>query len=89
MLALAAPTLAQKPPTGQGSHDVASVAGLNLPAGHDWQLVLAGLAAYWPGRHGRQTAPVMLSASVPLGQSAQRGAVHMLGSAVRSGRVES
>ena len=89
MLALAAPTLAQNPPTGQGSHDVALVAGLNLPTGHDSQLALAGLAAYWPGRQGRQTAPVTGSASVPLGQSAQRGAVQVVGSSAERCTEES
>ena len=80
MLALAAPTLAQNPPAEQSSHDVALVAWLNLPAGHDSQLVLAGLDVYWPGMHGKQTAPVSASATVPLGQAAQRGTVHKLGS---------
>ena len=80
ILALAAPKLAQKPPTGQRSHAVASIAGLNLPMGHASQLALLVFAASCPGIHGRQMAPVTASERLPLGQEAQRGAYHVLGS---------
>ena len=49
MLALAAPSFAQMPPTGHNSHAVAVREELNLPAGQASQLVLAGRAAYCPG----------------------------------------
>ena len=90
MLALAAPSLAQNPPTAHSSHPVELTSELNLPTGHCAQLVLAGFAAYCPGRHGRQTAPVVLSAYLPLSHSTQRVAVHVVVLVVvRSGRDES
>ena len=90
MLAVAAPTLAQNPPTGQSSQLVELVPELNEPGGHAVQLTLAASAVYWPGRHGRQTAPVTGSAIVPLEQSAQRGAAQVAGSVLtRSGKDES
>ena len=52
---------------------------LQLPAGHTSQLAV--LDANCPGTHGRQTAPVALSARLPLGQEAQPGAAQVLGSA--------
>lgn len=67
---------------GHRSHAVASVWELNVPTAHAWQLALPGLAAYCPGRQGKQTAPVLLSDLVPAGQYAQRGAVQVVGSSV-------
>ena len=84
MLALAAPSLAQNPPTGHSSQAVAPSPELKLPAGQAWQLVLPKLAAYWPGLQSTHAAPVEC-AFVPLAQKAQRGAVHVAGSSVRSG----
>ena len=90
MLALAAPSLAQKPPMAHSSHAVEPTSELNLPTGHCEQLVLLGFAAYCPARHGRHTAPVALSEYLPLSQSTQRVAVHVVALVlVRSGRSES
>jgi hypothetical protein len=57
MLALVAPTLAQKPPSAQLSHEDAPVFALNFPFWHSVQLVLPSLAAYIPGEHCTQVAP--------------------------------
>ena len=55
MLALAAPTLAQKPPTGQSSHAVARKLVVKLPAAHGVHpsVVVFGASLKDPGMHGR------------------------------------
>ena len=60
MLALAAPTLAQKPPGSHKSHVVARVVLLNVPGAHGVQLwsPLPDLAEKDPGAHGMQLAIV-------------------------------
>ena len=83
MLALAAPTAAQKPPTGHDSQDVAPIPEENFPTGQALQLVLPALAVYCPGLQGTPAAPVEC-ASVPLSQIAQRGAVHVEEGCVRA-----
>ena len=79
MLALAAPTLGQKPPDWHESHSVAPVVELNVPAPHGSHAALPALAANCPGEHRTQTAPV-LSAYSPGEQATQRGVLHVLGS---------
>jgi len=58
MLALAAPTLAQKPPGSHKSQIVARGVLLNVPAAHGVQpwLPLPGTAEKDPGAHGMQLA---------------------------------
>jgi len=50
--ALMAPTLAQKPPTGQGLQAVALGVALKEPAGHALQLLAPLSALKVPGLHG-------------------------------------
>ena len=57
MLALAAPTLAQKPPGSHNSHAVAPGALLNVPALHAPHSELPMLAANFPGKQSMQTVP--------------------------------
>ena len=70
MLALAAPTLAQKPPGSHKSHAIAPGVLLNLPASHAPQAELPLLAANFPGKQLMQTAPES-SARFPDGHAAQ------------------
>ena len=58
MLALAAPTLAQKPPGSHKEQFVARGALLNVPRAHDVQLwlPLPDIAEKDPGAHGMQLA---------------------------------
>ena len=70
MLALAAPTLAQKPPGSHKSHSLAPGALLNLPAWHASHAELPLLAANSPGKQLMQTAPES-SARFPDGHASQ------------------
>ena len=82
MLALAAPSVAQKPPTGHGLQTVAPIPELKLPIGQALQLELPETFANCPGLHGTHAAPVEC-ASVPLAQVAQRCASHVRELSVR------
>tara|TARA_B100000795_G_scaffold91103_1_gene66425 strand:+ start:654 stop:1097 length:444 start_codon:yes stop_codon:yes gene_type:complete len=70
MLALAAPTLAQKPPGSHKSHAVAPGVLLNVPASHAPHMELPPLAANFPGKQLMQTAPES-SARFPDGHASQ------------------
>ena len=70
MLALAAPTLAQKPPGSHESHSVAPGVLLNVPALHAPQAELPPLAANFPGTQLMQMAPES-SACFPDGHASQ------------------
>ena len=70
MLALAAPTLAQKPPGSHKSHAIAPDELLKVPTPHGSHSELPSLAAYCPGKQSMQTAPV-LSARFPDGHASQ------------------
>ena len=54
MLALVAPTVAQKPPTGHRLHEEAPGDSLNLPIGHWVQSSEPRLSEYEPIRQGKQ-----------------------------------
>ena len=70
MLALAAPTLAQKPPGSHKSHVVAPGALLNVPASHASHAELPLLGENFPGKQLMQTAPET-SARFPGGHASQ------------------
>ena len=70
MLALAAPTLAQKPPGSHKSHTVEPGVLLNVPALHAPQAELPSLAANSPGKQLMQTVPES-SARFPDGHASQ------------------
>jgi len=52
MLALAAPMLAQKPPTGHSEQPEAPICALYEPAGHCAHSTAPGVAEYEPTVHG-------------------------------------